>query len=101
MHTIPRCLAQRSESFSVPTNSSTLPTPFGQTSWTCWAINPVSMNTWIGTAGTQQPFAVRVTSRRGGEGTVVFSDGRGSQPDRSRASTDQQTLAFFKTKRLE
>src|SRR5467141_1850812 len=55
----------------------------------------------IDTAGTQQLFAVRVTSRRGDEGTVAFSDGRSRQTNRGGAAANQQTLAFFKTKRLE
>src|SRR5712671_3704498 len=55
----------------------------------------------VDAAGPQQFFAVRVASRRGDEGAVAFSDGRGRQTNRGGAAADQQTLAFFETKRLE
>src|SRR6266403_801253 len=55
----------------------------------------------VDAAGPQQFFAFRVASRRGDEGAVAFSDGRGRQTNRGGATADQQTLAFFETKRLE
>src|SRR6516165_6163607 len=48
MQTMPRCLAQRSESLSVvvPLSSRTLSAPLGKTSFTCSAMAPVSMKIW-------------------------------------------------------
>src|SRR5438874_9900705 len=48
MQTIQPCLAHRNESSRVvvPINSSTLSIPPGHASFTCSAIEPLSMNTW-------------------------------------------------------
>jgi hypothetical protein len=102
-HTIPRCLAQRSESLSVvvPMSSSTLSAPPGKTSFTCCAIVPVSMNTW---SAALDRSSCSWSGLRVVDATIApwfFGNRCSGQPDRCRPAADQQPLARAETERLE
>src|SRR5260370_15503886 len=79
IQTIPRCLAQRNESFRVvvPTSSSTLSNPPGHTTLTCPANRPGIDEDLVHAVFAHQPFTVVAARGCRDDGAVVLGNRSG------------------------
>ena len=103
MQTMPRGLAQRSESSKVvaPTSSSTLSTPLDETSRTCSASAPEFDEHLVDPVRTEQPLAIRSSGRRCDEGAMRFGDRGRRQTNRGCPAANQQSLALLQAQRFK